>query len=183
LNAAGSVMIRVWDPFVRAFHWALALSFAVAWLSAERMELVHNAAGAVAGALVAARVVWGLVGPRYARFSQFVRSPATVLAYLGAIAEGSEPRFIGHNPAGGAMIVALLAAMAAAVATGWLLTTDAFWGSEGAQQVHSIVAHGVMLLVLAHLGGVVWASVRHKENLVGAMIVGAKRAAAPGDVM
>ncbi len=122
-------MIRVWDPFVRAFHWALALSFAVAWLSSESMERVHSAAGYVAGALVAARIVWGFVGPGYARFSQFVRSPATVLVYLKAIAEGSEPRFIGHNPAGGAMIVVLLAAMAAAVATGWLLTTDAFWGS------------------------------------------------------
>jgi cytochrome b len=176
-------MIRVWDPFLRAFHWVLALSFAAAWLSAEKMELAHSAAGAVAAGLVAARIVWGFVGSPYARFSQFVRSPAAVLGYLRAIAGGSERRFIGHNPAGGAMIVVLLAAMAAAVATGWLLTTDAFWGSAGAQHVHSIVAHAVMLLVIAHLAGVALASVRHKENLVRAMIVGAKRAAEPGDVM
>ncbi len=175
-------MIRVWDPFVRAFHWALALSFAVAWLSAENMETVHNAAGYVAGALVAARTVWGFVGPDYARFSQFVRSPAMVLGYLKAVSEGSERRFIGHNPAGGAMIVVLLAAMAAAVLTGWLMTTDAFWGSAAAQHVHSIVAHGVLMLVLAHLAGVALASVRHRENLARAMVLGVKRAPEPGDV-
>ncbi len=175
-------MIRVWDPFVRAFHWALALSFAVAWFSSEDMERLHEAAGYVAGALVAARIVWGFVGPPYARFSQFVRSPATVLGYLKAIADGSEPRFIGHNPAGGAMIIVLLVAMAAATATGWLLTTDAFWGSTAAQHVHSIVAHGVALLVLAHLAGVALASIRHRENLVRAMVAGVKRAPRPGDV-
>ena len=175
-------MIRVWDPFVRAFHWALALSFAVAWLSSESMELVHSAAGYVAAALVAARIVWGFVGPGYARFSGFVRSPAMVLGYLKSIAEGSEPRFIGHNPAGGAMIVVLLAAMATAATTGWLLTTDAFWGSTAMQYAHSIAAHFVVLLVVLHLAGVAVASVRHRENLVRAMVVGVKRAAAPGDV-
>ena len=175
-------MIRVWDPFVRALHWAIALSFAVAWISSEKMELVHSAAGYAAGALVAARIVWGFVGPPYARFSQFMRSPATVVGYLKAIAGGSEPRFIGHNPAGGAMIVVLLAAMAAAVATGWLLTMDVFWGSTGAQHVHSVIAHGVLLLVLAHVAGVALASVRHRENLIRAMVVGFKRAAEPGDV-
>jgi len=176
-------VIRVWDPFVRAFHWALALSFAVAWLSSETMERVHDAAGYVAGALVAARIVWGFVGPGYARFSEFVRSPATVLFYLKAMAEGSERRFIGHNPAGGAMIVVLLAAMAAVVATGWLLTTDAFWGSTAAQHAHSIVAHGVLLLVFVHLAGVALASVRHRENLVQSMVGGVKRPAEPGDVI
>ena len=176
-------MIRVWDPFVRAFHWALALSFAVAWLSSENMESVHDAAGYVAGALVAARIVWGFVGPGYARFSQFVRSPAMLLDYLKAIAEGSERRFIGHNPAGGAMIVALLAAMTATVATGWLMTTDAFWGSTAVQLLHSALAHALLALVLVHFGGVVLASLRYRENLVRAMLVSDKRAPEPGDVV
>ncbi len=175
-------MVRVWDPFVRPFHWALALSFAIAWLSSENMERLHDAAGYVAGALVAARVVWGFVGPRYARFSQFVRSPETVVGHLRAIADGSERRFVGHNPAGGAMIVVLMAAVAATAATGWLLTTDAYWGSTAVQRAHSLLAHGVLLLVLLHLGGVALASVRHRENLVRAMVAGVKRAAGPGDV-
>jgi cytochrome b len=175
-------MIRVWDPFVRAFHWALVASFAIAWLSAQRWEALHDAAGYFAGGLVAFRVVWGFVGSRYARFAEFVRSPRTVLDYLGAIAGGSERRYIGHNPAGGAMIVVLIAAMAATAVSGWLMTTDAFWGSTAVQRVHSILAHGVLLLVFAHLCGVALASARHREDLVGAMVFGVKRAAEPGDV-
>ncbi len=175
-------MISVWDPFVRLFHWALALSFAVAWVSAEHAQGLHAAAGYVAGALVLARVAWGFAGPGYARFAQFVRPPEAVAAYLRAMAEGSEKRFVGHNPAGGAMIVVLLAAMTTTVATGWLLTTDAFWGSTAAERVHSVLAHGVLVLVLAHLVGVALASVRHRENLVRAMIFGVKRAPDPGDV-
>src|SRR5258707_8998669 len=147
-------MISVWDPLVRAFHWALAASFAVAWLSSENWDSLHNAAGYAAGALVALRVVWGFLGRRYARFAQFVRSPDTVITYLRAIKDGSERRYIGHNPAGGAMIVVLLVAMAATVVSGWLLTTDTFWGSTSLQHVHSLLAHGVLALVVVHLAGV-----------------------------
>jgi cytochrome b len=175
-------MIRVWDPLVRTFHWTLALSFAVAWLSSEHSGRLHEVAGYIVGVLVLARVAWGFLGSGYARFSQFVQPPAAVAAYLGSIATGSERRFIGHNPAGGAMIVILLASMMATAGTGWLLTTDTFWGSLAVQRVHSILAHGVLLLVLAHLGGVALASLRHRENLVRAMVIGDKRAAGPGDV-
>jgi cytochrome b len=176
-------MIRVWDPLVRAFHWALAASFAVAWLSSENWDSLHNVAGFAAGALVVLRVLWGFFGPRYARFAQFVRSPDTVIAYLGAIKDGSERRYIGHNPAGGAMIVVLLVTMAATAVSGGLLTTDAFWGSAVLQHVHSLLAHGVLALVVVHLAGVALASLRHHENLARAMVVGVKRAAGPGDVV
>jgi cytochrome b len=175
-------MIRVWDFFVRAFHWVLAASFAVAWLSSENWERLHDAVGYAAGALVALRVVWGFLGPRYARFAQFVRSPDTVIAYLRAIKDGSERRYIGHNPAGGAMIVVLLVAIAGTAVSGWLLTTDALWGSAVLQHVHSLLAHGVLALVVVHLAGVALASLRHRENLARAMVVGVKRAAGPGDV-
>ena len=175
-------MIRVWDPFVRAFHWALAASFAVAWLSSENCDGLHNAAGYAAAALVGLRIVWGFLGPRYARFAQFVRSPATVIAYLRALKDGSERRYIGHNPAGGVMVVVLLVAMAATAVSGWLLTTDAFWGSTIVQHVHSLLAHGVLALVVVHLAGVALASLRHHENLPRAMIVGVKRVAGPSDM-
>jgi cytochrome b len=175
-------MIRVWDPFVRAFHWALAASFAVAWLSSENWESLHSAAGYAAGALVGLRVVWGFLGPKYARFAQFVRSPKTVIDYLRAIKDRAERRYVGHNPAGGAMIVVLLAAMAATAVSGWLLTTDAFWGSTIVQRIHSVLAHGVLALVALHLAGVLLASLRHRENLVRAMVVGVKRGAGPGEV-
>ena len=109
--------ICVWDPLVRLFHWSLVLSFAVAWLSVNSSENLHIWAGFAAGGLILLRIVWGFIGTPYARFSQFVCSPFDVIRYLKAVASGSEARHIGHNPAGGAMIVALILAMAATVAT------------------------------------------------------------------
>jgi cytochrome b len=160
----------------------LAASFAAAWFSANRWENLHEWAGYVAGGLVVARVAFGFFGVRYARFSQFVRSPKEVAAYLKALAIGRERRFIGHNPAGGAMIVALLAGILLIVATGWALTTDAFWGSVAAQEAHALVAHSALILIGLHLLGVAFASFRHRENLVWAMIFGVKRAPEAGDV-
>ena len=174
--------IKVWDPLVRAFHWSLVLSFAVAWLSADEIERLHEVAGYGAAGLVALRLAWGVVGTRYARFGQFVRGPRAVLAYLGAVATGREARHLGHNPAGGAMIVALLAAMAGLCLTGWLMTTDAFWGVEWVEEVHEAAANGLLVLVGLHVAGVALASLRHRENLVRSMVTGRKRAPAPGDV-
>ena len=181
-RAAGRTGVRVWDPFVRLFHWSLALSVIVAWLSSEAWRPPHEAAGYIALGLVAARVVWGFVGTRYARFVQFVR-PATVVAnYLKAIASGSERRYLGHNPAGGAMIVSLLGGVAGAGVTGWLLTTDAFWGSEPMELLHSLFGNGVVALACLHVAGVALASWRHRENLVGAMVTGFKRGPDPADM-
>ena len=175
-------LIKVWDLWVRIFHWALVSSFAIAWFSAQRWEVAHDWAGYIAGALVLLRLVWGFAGSRYARFSQFVRSPRAISRYLNAIILGVEKRFVGHNPAGGAMIVGLLAGITTAVLTGWLLTTDAFWGVIWAQRLHSIVVHGLLLFVVIHVGGVAIASVRHRENLVRAMFLGYKSEAGPNDV-
>jgi cytochrome b len=117
----------------------------------------------------------GVFGTPYARFSQFVRSPRSVLAYLKAIARGGEQRYVGHNPAGGATVVALILTMTATSTSGWAPTTDAFWGVTGMQRLHSALADGLLLLVCAHLAGVMLASFRHRENLVVAMINGQKR--------
>src|SRR5579863_5772470 len=174
--------VRVWDPLVRLFHWSLALSFAVAWFSAKTWSDLHVWAGYAAGSLIGVRLLWGVVGTRYARFSQFVRSPLSVLAYLKAIAQGGEARHIGHNPAGGAMVVALLVAIGATAVSGWALTTDAFWGDLAMQRLHDGIAHLLLLMVCAHLAGVALASFRHGENLVGAMLSGDKRAPSADDV-
>ena len=182
LAVGPGAVVRVWAPFVRAFHWTLAASFAAAWFSANRYESLHEWAGYVAGGLIVARIAFGFFGRGYARFSQFVRSPSAVAAYITDLAIGRERRFIGHNPAGGAMILALLAGVLLIVATGWALTTDALWGSVAAQETHAFVAHGVLILVGLHLGGVALASFRHRENLAWAMIVGVKRAPDAGDV-
>lgn len=175
-------MVRVWDRVVRSFHWALVLSFVTAWLTSHSSEDIHHWAGYVAAALVAMRLLWGVLGTPYARFSQFVRDPATVLRYLWAILSGGEARYIGHNPAGGAMVVVLIAAMASTALTGWLMTTDAYFGVSWVETAHSLSAHGLLVLVLFHIGGVALASFRHRENLVRAMITGRKRKAKPADI-
>jgi cytochrome b len=167
--------VRVWDPFVRIFHWSQAALIAAAWLTADDWKAVHERVGYTIAALVALRLVWGVIGTRHARFADFVRGPRAVLGYLADLARGRERRYLGHNPAGGAMIVALLATVAVTTLTGWLQTTDAFWGDELMEDIHKGAATLILVLVAFHLGGVLYESLRHRENLVAAMIHGRKR--------
>jgi cytochrome b len=174
--------IKVWDPLVRIFHWSLVASFAIAWLTADDWRSLHEWAGYAAASLIAFRLLWGLIGPRYARFSQFVRSPSTVWRYVRSMVGGRETRYLGHNPAGGLMILALILAMAGTALTGWMYTIDAFWGVEWVEETHETLATLMLAMVLVHLGGVVLASLRHKENLVRAMVGGRKRAPQASDI-
>lgn len=175
-------MTRVWDPLVRLFHWSMVIGFAVAWLTPKASEAIHTWAGLAAAGLICLRLIWGIAGPRYAAFSQFVRGPRTVLGYLRAITLGTEARYIGHNPAGGAMVVALLTGIAITALSGWMQTTDMWFGIPWVEDVHSLAAHAVLGLVVAHVGGVAVASYRHRENLVRAMVTGRKRPPTDGDV-
>jgi cytochrome b len=177
-----SATAKVWDPLVRVFHWGLVASFAVAWLTADEIQSLHQWAGYAAAALIAFRLVYGLVGPHYARFSQFLRGPRTTLGYAADVVKRRERRYLGHNPLGAVMVVALLAAMAAIAGTGYMMTTDAFWGLEWVEEAHEILANLMLGLVGVHVLGVIFASLAHHENLVRAMITGRKRAAEIGDV-
>ena len=96
---------------MRVFHWSLATLFLVAYATGDEVEKVHIAAGYAIAGLVAARILWGFIGPPHARFSSFVRRPREVFDYLRDVALLRAPRYIGHNPAGGAMIIALLATL------------------------------------------------------------------------
>ncbi len=168
--------VRVWDPFVRVFHWTTAGLFVLAYATGDRVEWLHLFAGYSIAALVGARILWGLVGPRHARFTDFVRGPRAVRAYVAKMAQLRAPRHLGHNPAGGAMVVALLAMLAAIATTGHLMTTNAFWGSEFLEEVHEFLVHATLVLIGLHVLGVVFASLEHGENLVKSMVTGRKRA-------
>ncbi len=175
--SAPSGRVKVWDPLVRIFHWSLVTFFTISWLTAEELDRVHEWTGWVVLGLVGFRLVWGLIGPRTARFSTFVRGPRATLAYLKDMAAGRAKRYLGHNPAGGAMIVILLAALVATVLTGWLSTTDALWGREWVEELHEGVANLTLALIGLHIAGVILSSLLHRENLVKAMITGYKRKA------
>ncbi len=167
--------VRVWDPLVRIFHWSLVAGIALAWITSEGLDRVHELIGYGVATLVAIRFVWGFVGTKYARFSQFVKGPRATLGYLRQIATGRAPRYLGHNPAGAAMIVALLTTITGTLVTGWMITLDAFWGVEWLEDLHEVMATFVLVLVGLHVAGVIHASVVHRESLVKAMITGLKR--------
>lgn len=174
--------IRVWDAFVRVFHWSLVGSFFTAWWAGDDYETLHLVAGYAAAILITLRIAWGFVGTGYARFSQFVRAPSTVLSYFRDIATGREVRYLGHNPAGGVMILALLTTVTAICFTGWLLTTDMFWGTVTMEIVHETLTNVALALIALHVAGVIVASLRHRENLISAMLTGRKRAPQDRDV-
>lgn len=169
--------VKVWDPIVRVFHWSLATLFLVAYLTGDEVEQVHIAAGYTIAGLVAFRIVWGFVGPAHARFSNFVYPPRAILAYLRDVALLRAPRYLGHNPAGGAMIVALLVMLIGTSITGYMMTTDAYWGAKGVEEVHEVFANLTVGLVVFHVLSVLMASFEHRENLVKSMITGRKRRA------
>lgn len=118
---SSATTVKVWDPLVRLFHWSLVAAFAVAWLAGDEESRLHELAGYAVIGLVLVRIVWGFVGTRYARFSDFVYRPATVLGYARQMLAGKPKHYLGHNPLGGVMILALLASLLATGVTGLAL--------------------------------------------------------------
>lgn len=166
--------VRVWDPLVRLLHWSLAVAFFVAWFTEDWARL-HEAAGYVVLGLVAVRLVWGVAGPHQARFMSFVRGPRAALGYLRDLGAGRARRYLGHNPAGGLMVVALLVMLTVTGVTGWL-ALDAGRGRGWLEELHEVAANVTLLLVGLHVLGVLLSSIAHGENLVRAMVTGRKRA-------
>lgn len=180
--------VRVWDPLVRICHWTLVAAFFTAYLVEDDFLSVHVWAGYVLGGVVTFRLLWGLIGTRHARFTDFVRGPRAVLDYFTDALRHRGPRYLGHNPAGGAMVIALLACLTATVVSGiGLYAVEegagplAGWLTAGQyedalEEVHEVFANLSLLLVILHVAGVGFSSLMHRENLVRSMITGRKRA-------
>jgi cytochrome b len=174
--------VPVWDLVVRVLHAVLIASVVLAWFSTHRISAAHEPAGSVALAAALLRVLWGFTGSPHARFHQFVRGPRATLHYLRQCLARREPRYLGHNPLGGWMVLALLGCVIGLGASGWLITSDAFWGDERISELHEGLGWTLVALIALHLLGVLFASLRHRENLPRAMLDGAKQAAHEGDV-
>lgn len=196
--------IKVWDLFVRLFHWTLVATFAVAYTTEDDTIFFHVWAGYLVGGLVLARIVWGFVGPKHARFSDFVCGPFRAWRYLIDLPRRRAERHIGHSPAGGVMVLMLMAGCLLTVWTGMQQYAaeegkgplagetpviaqaladaddngehddDEEGDDEEGDDIHEWIAHFTFLAVLFHIAGVVLASIMHKENLVRSMITGRK---------
>lgn len=185
--------IKVWDPFIRVFHWLLVAGFFTAYLTGDELFGLHVWAGYLVFSLVVLRLAWGFIGTPHARFRDFVRGPGATLDYLKSVVRfRAGERYLGHNPAGGAMIIALLFSLLATAVTG-MVTFGAehtgplgqlaaglgFVGEAGehaVKEIHEFFANLTLALVFVHVAGVALGSLVHQENLVRAMFTGRKRA-------
>lgn len=165
----------VWDPLVRILHWSLVFCFVLAWQSPTRSDLVHEWSGYACVAIAVARIAWGIRGSRWARFDSFVRSPRTAWDYLRDLMSGRSHRHLGHNPLGGYMILAMLGVLLVVCATGWMFTTDRWWGIEWVRTTHDVGTDVLLVLVALHILGNIVMSWVHRENLIAAMWHGRKR--------
>lgn len=183
-------MVKVWDPLVRSFHWILVIAFFTAYITEDDFLSVHVFAGYTVLGLILFRLLWGLVGTRYARFSSFVTRPRVAWQYLKDTLLFRAKRYLGHNPAGAAMIVLLLislllttftglaiygASESAGPLAGWLGNIGET-GEDAIKEVHEFFANFTIVLVVLHVGGVIFESLAHRENLVRAMFNGYKKA-------
>jgi cytochrome b len=181
--------IKVWDPLVRFFHWGVAAGFFVAYATEEDFLSLHTWAGYSVLGLVLLRIVWGVVGTRYARFSSFVFTPRTIRQFIQQTLRLRAKRYLGHNPAGGAMVMLLLVSLLATSVSGlaiyaaednagplaaWLSGVGEFW-VDVLEEIHEFFANFTLLLVVVHVVGVLFESLIHHENLIGAMFSGYKR--------
>jgi cytochrome b len=174
--------VKVWDPVVRLFHWTVALGCIANLTVLREVKSVHRYVGYVVLAAVAIRLVWGIVGTRHARFPDFAPSPQRLLGYLKALMRGQEPRYIGHNPAGALMMLALIGLVIVCGATGWMMGLDAFWGVRWVETLHEAAANIILGMAILHVLAALVESWRHRENLVMAMVTGLKRAPQGNDV-
>lgn len=188
-HAIDQEQVRVWDPLVRLFHWSLVAAFATAFIVEDDLLGVHVWAGYLVLGLIAVRLVWGFVGPRHARFTDFVRGPRQVLGYLRESLRLAAPRHLGHNPLGGAMVVALLLLVGLTGLSGMALygaqelsgplaglmsgTPPAV--GEALEETHEVLANLTLVFIAAHVAGVLFSSFAHRENLILAMFTGRKR--------
>lgn len=182
-NSDGRNRVRVWDLPTRLFHWSLAVLVATALVTGfigGKAMLLHGRAGIAIAGLLAFRIVWGVAGSTYVRFSQFVRGPAAIRDYLGGRWQG-----IGHNPLGALSVLAMLAVLAAQVGSGLPGNDDiAFNGplydlvtkdlSDSLTTLHRLNAWLVLTLIVLHVAAIAFHLRVKRDNLVLPMIRGWK---------
>jgi cytochrome b len=173
--------IPVWDIFVRVTHWSVAFLVLAELTLLDEDWAIHRWAGYAVLALVALRLIWGLIGPRYARFSSFPPSLRAVRTHLAELLRGRYEPPLSHNPLGALMAYNLWGSLVAVCVTGILMTTRMFWGIDWVEELHEVIANWVLISVGLHVAGVAFETWHSKVNLVRAMIDGHKEIPGPGE--
>jgi cytochrome b len=180
--------VFVWDVPVRLFHWTLLALMVGLFVTAEVLDDgidIHARLGMAVLALVMFRVVWGIVGSSYARFSQFVRGPGAAMAYARTLFVRQHDFVPGHNPLGGWMVVMLLVLIMLQAVLGLYANDDILFEgplmylvsketSDLLTELHEVVFHVLLVLVVLHVAAVLWHRFFKGDNLVSAMFTGYK---------
>lgn len=168
------IRIRVWDRFVRICHWSLVACVLTNYYLVDDGEGLHQWLGYVASGLVGGRIVWGFAGRGHARFADFFPTPRRVVAHLRELGAGRGISHDGHNPLGAIMMLTLLAIVLLLGLTGFLQTTDRFWGEEWLMEMHEAFASALMLFAGVHAAAAILMSRIERTNLIMAMVTGVK---------
>ena len=169
-----SLRIYVWDPLVRLFHWTLVASFTANAFFTDPERSLHRYVGYGIAALLIFRLLWGVVGSPYARFTSFPPSPRGALAQVRDILAGRSNAHPGHSPLGALMIYNLLLTLCVISLSGYLMTTVAYFGIDWVEGLHEVSVTWAEISIAAHLVAVLFESRRLRVNLPAAMITGHK---------
>jgi cytochrome b len=184
----------VWDLPLRLFHWLFATSIIACWVSAELkddyvwMMQWHFYLGYWIIGLLVFRIIWGLIGPRHARFGSFLAGPLSIWRYLRGIVSGASLYTVGHNPAGGLMVIVMLVLVTIQAVTGLFATDEVVWSgpympavskdtARSLTTLHHMNFNWILAAVALHLTAIGFYGLVKRQNLVGAMVTGRKPAA------
>lgn len=178
--------VKAWDPLIRIFHWSLVFFFLLAFIAEDDWLTLHVQAGYAVSFLIGFRLLWGIVGTRTARFLRFVKSPHVVMSHLKGMLSLKPSHYLGHNPVAAAMVIVLLLSISLVCFSGLVViasegqgplanTLFASWRGEFMEEIHEFLANFTVLLIVAHVSGVVFSSFLEGENLAKAMINGRKK--------
>lgn len=164
----------VWDRFVRVFHWTVVTCVVLNYFVLEQGEWQHKWTGYLATSFVLARIVWGFIGSKHARFSDFLPTPTRVRQHVQAMRSHRPEFHWGHNPLGAIMMLLLMILVLSLGLTGWMQGTDAFFGEDWLQNLHAYLANTLILSAGLHAAAGIVVGRLERTRLVKAMLTGIK---------
>lgn len=175
MTTTTTTTVKVWDIWVRFTHWVVAAGIVANLAITEEGSLWHEYVGYTVVGLVIARLIWGVIGTKYARFSNFFPTPSRIKAHLHSFkVQPKTDAHLGHNPFGALMMFALWGVILGLGISGYMMSTDAFWGVEWLGELHEVLATSLYVLVPIHILSAIVMSKLQKQNLIKAMITGKK---------